>query len=197
METKNKEQWKELVEANKMIGTTSIIGGKQYAEVPQRVKAFRYLYPEGTIATEIVSMDNGVVVMKATASIGDTILATGYAYEKENSTFINKTSYIENCETSAVGRCLGFVGLGIDTSIASLEEVKNAMANQNKPSAPKSSQNTQKNVENVLENIAKATTLEKLDELRKKVAETHRYDEELKQGGVIFNAIQQRALDLQ
>ena len=42
----------------------------------------------------------------------------------------NKTSYIENCETSAVGRALGMCGFGIDTSIASAEEVQNAMANQ-------------------------------------------------------------------
>jgi hypothetical protein len=59
------------------------------------------------------------------------ILGTGMAYEKENSTFINKTSYIENCETSACGRALGMAGFGIDTSVASAEEVQNAIANQN------------------------------------------------------------------
>lgn len=58
------------------------------------------------------------------------VLGTGTAYEKEGSTFINKTSYIENCETSAVGRALGMAGFGIDTSIASAEEVQNAIANQ-------------------------------------------------------------------
>ena len=58
------------------------------------------------------------------------LLGTGTAYEKENSTFINKTSYIENCETSAVGRALAMCGIGIDTSIASAEEVQNAINNQ-------------------------------------------------------------------
>lgn len=58
------------------------------------------------------------------------ILGTGTAYEKENSSFINKTSYIENCETSAVGRALGMAGFGIDTSVASAEEVENAMQQQ-------------------------------------------------------------------
>ena len=52
---------------------------------------------------------------------------------KENSSFINKTSYIENCETSAVGRALGMAGIGIDTAVASAEEVQNAINNQNKP----------------------------------------------------------------
>ena len=57
-------------------------------------------------------------------------LGSGTAYEKEDSTFINTTSYIENCETSAVGRALGFAGFGIDVSIASAEEVGNAILNQ-------------------------------------------------------------------
>ena len=60
------------------------------------------------------------------------LLAKGTAQEKENSSFINKTSFIENCETSAVGRALGMLGIGIDTSVASYEEVANAIENQNK-----------------------------------------------------------------
>ena len=58
------------------------------------------------------------------------ILGTGTAQEKEGSSFINKTSYIENCETSAVGRALGMAGFGIDTSIRSLEEMQNAELQQ-------------------------------------------------------------------
>ena len=120
----------ELVKANSTIKTTDI-KGKAYAEVNERIKAFRQLFPNGTIATEIVSCEGGVVIIKATATNEDgSILATGHAYEKENSTFINKTSYIENAETSAVGRCLGMIGIGIDTSVASYEEVANAVAQQ-------------------------------------------------------------------
>ena len=123
--------YEELIKANATINTTPI-KGKEYAEVPQRVKAFRMLHPNGTIDTQIVSHENGVVVIKATvADEGGNILATGHAYEKEGSSFINKESYIENCETSAVGRALGFVGLGIDTSICSAEELTNALINQN------------------------------------------------------------------
>lgn len=122
--------YEELVKVNGMIATTPI-KGKQYAEVPQRVKAFRMLYPNGTIDTEIVTHTSGMVVIKATVADDDgNILATGHAYEKEGSSFINKESYIENCETSAVGRALGFMGLGIDTSICSAEELTNALINQ-------------------------------------------------------------------
>lgn len=124
--------FEELKKANESIVTTTV-SNKQYAEVNQRIKAFRMVFPMGKIITDITFLENGIVTMKATISTDDDkILSTGYAQEKEGSTFINKTSYIENCETSAVGRALGMCGFGIDTSIASLEEVQNAIENQSK-----------------------------------------------------------------
>lgn len=126
----------QIEEVNKTLNTLDI-KGKDYVEVNQRIKAFRMLYPTGTIQTEMISNENGVCVFKAIVGYypdGDStlihILGTGTAYEKENSTFINKTSYIENAETSAVGRALGMCGFGIDTSVASAEEVINAVNNQ-------------------------------------------------------------------
>lgn len=123
-------KFEDLERVNKEMNITDI-KGKDYVEVNQRVIAFRKLYPNGTISTEILSIGNGVVVIKATILNEDgQVLSTGISYEKENSTFINKTSYIENCETSAVGRALGFAGFGISTSIASAEEVQTAILNQ-------------------------------------------------------------------
>lgn len=122
--------WEEIQKANEAIKTTDI-KGNDYAEVNQRIKAFRMVYPNGSITTEIVSLVDGVVTMKTTIKDNEgNVLSTGYAYEKENSTFINKTSFIENCETSAVGRALGMCGFGIDISVASAEEVRNAIENQ-------------------------------------------------------------------
>jgi uncharacterized protein (DUF3820 family) len=120
----------DIQRANVSIQTTDI-KGKEYAEVNQRIKAFRMVYPTGTIATQMLSNENGVCIFKA--NVCDEkgyLLGTGTAYEKENSSFINKTSYIENCETSAVGRALGMAGFGIDTSVASADEVMNAINNQ-------------------------------------------------------------------
>lgn len=146
-------KFEELQQANESIVTTDI-KGKNYAEVNQRIKVFRMLYPEGFIKTEIVSLKDGICLMKAKVGYYifqmqaddkkdfvelapiEVILGTGTAYEKENSTFINKTSYIENCETSAIGRALAMCGIGIDTSIASKEEVENAIENQKKKDAP-------------------------------------------------------------
>lgn len=121
--------FEDLQRVNKRLGTMDI-KGKAYVLVNERVKAFRELYPEGSIQTQLVSDENGVCTIKASVMIGDLVLATGYAQEKESSSYINKTSYIENCETSAVGRALGFLGIGIDTSIASAEEVDTAIRNQ-------------------------------------------------------------------
>lgn len=121
-----------LKKANEHLSTISI-RGKQYAPVTERVKAFRNMCPNGLIETEIVSLEEGVVTMKATImDESGQVLATGLSQEKETNGTINKTSFIENCETSAVGRALGFAGIGIDASMASAEEVALAITNQNK-----------------------------------------------------------------
>ena len=134
--------YQDITDANKELNTMDI-KGKDYVVVPQRVKAFRMVYPDGFILTDIVSHENGVIVMQAKAGYYDVngepkVLGSGMAFEKADSSYINKTSYIENCETSAVGRALGFMGFGIDTAICSAEELVNAMNNQGKP-VPQSS----------------------------------------------------------
>lgn len=118
--------------ANQQLETVAI-KGKDYVTVSERVKAFRHICPSGSIETEMVYYEGGRVIFKATVRSGETILATGYSEEKEGSTMINKTSFVENCETSAVGRALGFAGIGIDGSMASAEEVATAIINQNAP----------------------------------------------------------------
>lgn len=114
------------------------VKGKGYSMVNSRVQAFRKLCPEGSIVTDIISMTEDMVVMKATVS-DETgrVLATGTAFEMKASSFINKTSYIENCETSAVGRALGMLGIGSEENMASAEELVNAIKNQGSTDDPK------------------------------------------------------------
>lgn len=104
------------------------IKGKKYITVNQRVLAFRQLYPNGRINTEIVkiSADNGTtVIVKASVYDGDALISTGHALETPaKNKNINQFSALENCETSAVGRALGLLGIGSTDSIASLEEVQ-------------------------------------------------------------------------
>ena len=126
----------DIKKANQQLETVPV-KGKDYVQVNERVKAFRSVCPGGVIETDMVYYEGGRVMFKATVKDqDDRILATGYAEEKEGSTMINKTSFIENCETSAVGRALGFAGIGIDASMASAEEVATAIVNQNKPAPP-------------------------------------------------------------
>ena len=125
--------FEDIKNANSCIVTTEI-KGKGYAEVNQRIKAYRMVYPNGTLMTKLKKDENGICTFRAYVyDENGNLLGTGTAQEKEDSSFINETSYIENCETSALGRALGIAGFGIDTSIASAEEVANAIANQNKP----------------------------------------------------------------
>ena len=106
------------------------VKGKKYIMVNERVKAFRQICPDGQILTEIVSMTPEAVAIKASVICDGVVLATGTAFEEKTSSHINKTSYVENCETSAVGRALGFLGIGIDDSMGSADEVANAILNQ-------------------------------------------------------------------
>lgn len=107
------------------------IKGKEYVPVNERVKEFRAKYPALRVLTELVSLDeNSVVMIAKVVDMDGNVLANGYAQEDRGSSNINKTSYVENCETSAVGRALGMFGIGIDASMASADEVANAIDRQ-------------------------------------------------------------------
>jgi len=113
---------------------TTNIRGKQYVEVNERIKFFRQEdeYKNWTLSTEFTALDSDMCVCKAiVADPSQRIIASGHAHEERSSSHINKTSYVENCETSAIGRALAMMGIGIDTSIASANEVNDAIAKQN------------------------------------------------------------------
>jgi len=145
------------------------IKGKDYIQVHERVAEFRRnpLYKSLTIETEIVEKNyseltgdivkNEKVVGKKTTRVLDSIIikcvirnkdgnivSTGYAQEEKTTSFVNETSFVENCETSAVGRALGFLGLGIKDSIASADELVVAISKQKK-----ATKQTKKKVEHI------------------------------------------------
>lgn len=145
----------QIAKASSTIKTTNI-KGKEYADVAQRIKAFRMVYPTGFILTNIISNEDGVCVVQAQVGHYDDngnplMLATGDAYEEKNSSYINKTSYIENASTSAIGRALGACGFGIDTSVCSAEELNNALDSQAANEQKKAQKATQKQIELITE----------------------------------------------
>ena len=108
------------------------IHGKEYKTVAERVNdAHDKTKGKLSISTDLVSWEDGVVIVKATIDIDGNIF-TGHAYEREDSTQINRTSALENCETSAIGRALAAAGFG-GTEYASANEVENAIHQQDKP----------------------------------------------------------------
>lgn len=125
--------YQDILEVNKGLKTIPI-RNKAYVEVNTRVIAFRKLFPDGSITTSVEAFANDTILVKAEVRDGNgKLLASGLAFEDKASSTINKTSFVENAETSAVGRALGFLGIGIDTAIASYEEVSHAIEQQEAP----------------------------------------------------------------
>jgi len=109
------------------------IKGKEYVLVSDRVLYFNEMYPKGSIQTELISaVDSDFVVVKAKIFPDDSDrFFTGYSQAKWGDGYINKTSALENAETSAVGRALAMMGIGVIESIASVDEINKA-TNQSK-----------------------------------------------------------------
>lgn len=137
--------YEEIKKANDETIKTPIKAGnttKNYVEVNERIKAFRKVYPDGFIINNMICHENGLCIFHSEVGFyrnlegysERVVLGTGTAYENEGASFINKTSYIENCETSACGRALGMAGFGIDEDVASANEVSevNAMSDEEK-----------------------------------------------------------------
>ena len=105
------------------------IHGKEYKTVAERVNEIHAEKLDTmSIMTELISWENSIVVFKATISTPQGVF-TGHAYESESSSQINKTSALENCETSAIGRGLASAGLA-GSQFASANEVQNAIHQQ-------------------------------------------------------------------
>ena len=129
--------YNDINKSNKAVNPMTI-GDKQYAGVAERVKAFRRVFPAGRIQTEIKEDGEtctcfAVVSVPAYYLIDDPenplefiVLSNGTAQEKAGSDFVNKRSHIENAETSAIGRALGFMAFGLYDDIASAQEIENA-----------------------------------------------------------------------
>ena len=124
------KSYEELANVNSKIKTMPL-GKKEYAPVHERIKAFRTLEPDGDINTEIIAQDEKTITIRATIYASDgRRLATGHAHEEKGKGMVNSTSHVENCETSAVGRALANLGIGIDAAFTSADEMAEAINRQ-------------------------------------------------------------------
>ena len=130
------------------------IGKSEYVQVDERLRAFHKYY-DGHIETEVLQTDTCIDQLSGKQAERYVVVARVYPYSfdmeadehtrsrfysgsaSEISTqgFINKTSALENCETSAIGRALGIMGIGLDNGVASYQEVKQAKKAQDQAMA--------------------------------------------------------------
>lgn len=109
------------------------IKGKNYVTVVERLKYFRENFPNWSLETEWLVIEEEKAACRVVIRNPEGVIkSTGTAMElrDEKSSLVNKTSHVENCETSAVGRALGNLGIGLDGDVASAEEVELAKKKQ-------------------------------------------------------------------
>jgi len=102
---------------------------EDYVPVAERLEKFYEKFPDGRVITHLIehNMETGFVLMRAEVyrSPDDAQpAATGHAFEVRGESYVNKTSYIENCETGSVGRALALLGFEVKRGIASREELE-------------------------------------------------------------------------
>lgn len=108
------------------------IKGKQYILVKDRIAAFNEEYPDGQIQTELVSHEDGLWIVKATVwpKWVEERCFVDYSQAREDQSMVNKTAALENASTSAIGRCLALLGIGVIDSVASADEMRKAGADK-------------------------------------------------------------------
>ena len=100
------------------------IKGKEYVTVNERLKEFRNTFKDYSLTSEIIELGVDFCTMKATITDDKGVVrATGYAREVVAKSPINKFAFVENCETSAMGRALGNFGIGIDEAVCTADEL--------------------------------------------------------------------------
>ena len=118
MENIKSIKWEDLKKANDLIQTINL-KGKEYAEVKERVIAFRRVFPQGQIISKIDFSDNYAMCHVEVYDENGILLSTGHARE-----YLKREFAVEKAESSACGRAIGFLGLGINNSIASAEDMQ-------------------------------------------------------------------------
>ncbi len=132
------------------------IKGKEYITVNERLIYFRKqaTFKGWRIVEDLIELNEKEGVFKVNiVDVNENIISSAHAQEYRDASYINKTSFLENGFTSALGRALGYLGIGIDTSIATADEVVNAIKNQNKPRTQYNNTSQTKNNLNQLQNV--------------------------------------------
>lgn len=152
------------------------IQGKDYVLVSDRILYFNENYENGSIHTELLTdPGNELIVIRATVFPDASNYHrkfTGYSQERVGEGFINKTSALENAETSAVGRALAMMGIGVIESIASADEINKAINHKVLTTNVESKFATPKQIEWLRKEARKVSGFEHNDDVDKWIEET-------------------------
>ena len=123
------------------------IHGKEYTMVAERLAIMKDK-TEGkySLETDMIRMESGTVLCKATMKIEGRGIYTGHSFEEMGNGAINKTSFVEVAETSAIGRALASAGYH-GSEFASADELVEAINKQNSDKSPKTAPNKQSNTQ--------------------------------------------------
>ena len=148
------------------------IHGKDYMTVAERLNLISAEHKDYELTTEVIELSDTACCIRATLKLGNRIF-NGLAYEEKQNSHINKTSYVENCETSAWGRAMAAAGYA-GTEIASAEEVVNAVKNQpqktdyKKADKPKDKADDVANAKKTIHDLLKNHTSEQKKDMLKR-----------------------------
>lgn len=148
------------------------IHGKDYMTVAERLNLISAEHKDYELTTEVIQLSDTACCIRATLKLGNRIF-NGLAYEEKQNSHINKTSYVENCETSAWGRAMAAAGYA-GTEIASAEEVVNAVKNQpqkteyKKADKPKDKADDVANAKKTIHDLLKNHTSEQKKDMLKR-----------------------------
>ena len=96
-----------------------------YETVAQRLERWWAKYDNGRIITTLHHYDGSTVIFRCEGfNNEDRMIATGYAEEVFGNSPVNKTSFLENCETSAIGRMISNSPIGHTGERASSTEME-------------------------------------------------------------------------
>lgn len=108
---------------------------EEYETVETRIDKFWAAHPNGRILTDIAYQDEKRVMFRAEVykdEKDERPASTGYAEETKGASPVNRTSHVENCETSAIGRALANLNFAAKGKRPSREEMSK-VANSEPP----------------------------------------------------------------
>ena len=176
----------------------------EYETVEERLKRLYKTYPQARVLTELVYNDANRFIVKAEIYfdyLDGSPVATGFAEEIVGASPVNKTSALENCETSAIGRAIGNSAIGTENgkrpSRSEMEKVERYQNEPRKGSRPEPRVYSEVEIAVAIATKQLLPTINDIDELRRIWKEQTLILEIPIEGTTLKDALSARVTELQ